>query len=95
MRLQRSQLPHQLTSAHRQDAGSDLKLWLDLRKLWRDLTRAQFSFWDNDDSDDDDDAAAGGSGSGGAPPGLRELCATLAKFTRNLVAGVPANQLRA
>ncbi len=34
-------------------------------------------------------------GLGRRPQGLRELCATLAKFTRNLVAGVPANQLRA
>lgn len=92
MRFPLSQPARRLTCAHRQDAGADLKLWLDLRKLWRDLTRAQFSFWDNDDSDDD---AAGGSGSGGAPRGLRELCAMLAKFTRNLVAGVPANQLRA
>ncbi|KAF8202194.1 spinocerebellar ataxia type 10 protein domain-containing protein [Pholiota molesta] len=74
------------------EAGADLKLWADLRKLWRDLTRTQLSFWENDDESDEDAGHGRGEGSGG---GLRELCTALAKFTRNLVAGVPANQLRA
>ncbi|KAF8159622.1 spinocerebellar ataxia type 10 protein domain-containing protein [Crassisporium funariophilum] len=74
----------------RQQAGQDLKLWTDLRKLWRDLARTQLSFWDNDDSGDDDD-----DDDGHANDKLRGVCTSLAKFTRNLVAGVPGNQLRA
>lgn len=72
-------------------AGADLKLWVDLRKLWRDLTRMQLSFWDYDDSDDENGANGGSS----QETILRQLSMGLAKFTRNLVAGVPANQVRA
>ncbi|KAG6891267.1 hypothetical protein C0995_008519 [Termitomyces sp. Mi166 len=67
--------------------GTHASLWTDLRKLWRDLTRAQLTFWDVDDeetnqlSNKDQD--------------LRTVCGSLAKFTRNLVAGVPENQVRA
>ncbi|PPQ90769.1 hypothetical protein CVT25_010158 [Psilocybe cyanescens] len=75
----------------RSQAGADLKLWTDLRKLWRDLTRMQLSFWDNDDSDDE----TGESESTSQEASLRQVCMSLAKFTRNLVAGVPANQSRA
>ncbi|KAF8909342.1 spinocerebellar ataxia type 10 protein domain-containing protein [Gymnopilus junonius] len=75
----------------RTDAGADPRLWADLRKLWRDLTRMQLSFWDNDDSDEDDDQHRGNQ----QQNGLRAVCMSLAKFTRNLVAGVPDNQLRA
>ncbi|PPR03220.1 hypothetical protein CVT26_008068 [Gymnopilus dilepis] len=75
----------------RTDAGADPRLWADLRKLWRDLTRMQLSFWDNDDSDDEDNE---GSGSG-HEDSLRAISTSLAKFTRNLVAGVPENQSRA
>ncbi|KAH9479488.1 Copper transport protein 86 [Psilocybe cubensis] len=75
----------------RSQAGADLKLWADLRKLWRDLTRMQLSFWDNDDSDDESEANRVTS----QEDSLRQVCMSLAKFTRNLVAGVPANQSRA
>jgi len=78
----------------RTQAGDDLKLWADLRKLWRDLSRMQLSFWDNDDSEDEDDG--GQTSRGNDQEGsLRAVCMSLAKFTRNLVAGVPGNQLRA
>ena len=80
-----------LIPPQRTDAGADPRLWADLRKLWRDLTRMQLSFWDNDDSDDEDDE---GSGSG-HEDSLRAISTSLAKFTRNLVAGVPENQSRA
>ncbi|KAF8967697.1 spinocerebellar ataxia type 10 protein domain-containing protein [Flammula alnicola] len=73
------------------EAGADLKLWTDLRKLWRDLTRTQLSFWENDDSDEEDEENEEIDSGGG----LRAMCTCLAKFTRNLVAGVPGNQLRA
>lgn len=60
-----------------------------MRKLWRDLARAQFTFWDGDDSE--------GEGGESQETGhdLRFMCGSLAKFTRNLVAGVPQNQTRA
>jgi len=63
-------------------------LWIDLRKLWRDLTRTQLTFWDGDDSE-------GEGGEESKNKDLRMMCASLAKFTRNLVAGVPHNQTRA
>ncbi|KAG6817541.1 hypothetical protein H0H87_007509 [Tephrocybe sp. NHM501043] len=67
--------------------GADASLWTDLRKLWRDLTRAQLTFWDVDD-----DEAEGASNK---ENDLRTVCGSLAKFTRNIVAGVPENQVRA
>lgn len=69
--------------------GSVEGFWSDLRKLWRDLARAQFTFWDGDDSE--------GEGGESQETGhdLRFMCGSLAKFTRNLVAGVPQNQTRA
>lgn len=73
----------------RRQAGEDLKLWTDLRKLWRDLARTQLSFWDNDDSSDEEREEEDENDL------LRVVCTKLAKFTRNLVAGVPENQLRA
>ncbi|KAF7370859.1 Ataxin-10-like protein [Mycena sanguinolenta] len=66
-------------------------LWADLRKLWRDLSRAQLTFWDNDDSDDETDSQAEKT----RQQGLRTLCANLGRFTRNIVAGVPRNQKKA
>ncbi|KAJ7626436.1 spinocerebellar ataxia type 10 protein domain-containing protein [Mycena polygramma] len=76
----------------RERLGEIDELWTDLRKLWRDLSRAQLTFWDNDDSDDDetDDAAEKEK-----QHGFRTLSANLARFTRNLVAGVPRNQKKA
>lgn len=73
----------------RRQAGEDLKLWIDLRKLWRDLARTQLSFWDNDDSSGEEAEEDHENNA------LRAICTKLAKFTRNLVAGVPENQLRA
>lgn len=70
-------------------AGEDQNLWIDLRRLWRDLARTQLSFWDNNDSDDEEED---GDEENDA---LRAVCTNLAKFTRNLVAGVPANQTKA
>ncbi|KAF9563954.1 hypothetical protein CPC08DRAFT_299078 [Agrocybe pediades] len=54
----------------------------------------QLSFWDNDDSDEEDEQ--GNSSRENEQEGnLRAVCMGLAKFTRNLVAGVPGNQARA
>lgn len=69
--------------------GSDVAVWPSLRKLWRDLARAHSTFWDADDSEDDDD------GKTPKQQALTSLCITVAKFTRNLVAGAPDNQSRA
>lgn len=66
-------------------------VWVHVRKLWRDLVRAQLTFWDGDDSDDDDEEDKERS----KQKGLRALCAAVARFTRNLVAGVEMNQGRA
>ncbi|KAJ7050514.1 spinocerebellar ataxia type 10 protein domain-containing protein [Mycena amicta] len=71
--------------------GEDEILWSDLRKLWRDLSRAQLTFWDNDDSDDDEAVEHEKQ----KQYALRMLSASLARFTRNLVAGVPRNQSQA
>lgn len=80
----------------RTEAGQILKLWPDLRKLWRDLALTQLSFWDNDDSDDEEqDVNEYGLREEKETDVLRAMCGSLAKFTRNLVAGVPNNQLRA
>ncbi|KAG6910234.1 hypothetical protein DXG01_012369 [Tephrocybe rancida] len=67
--------------------GADASLWGDLRKLWKDLTRAQLTFWDVDDDETE--------GASNREKDLRTVCGSLAKFTRNLVAGVPENQVRA
>ncbi|KAJ7623465.1 spinocerebellar ataxia type 10 protein domain-containing protein [Roridomyces roridus] len=74
----------------REQLGQNDTLWTDLRKLWHDLSRSQLSFWDNDDSDDETDGAIDKRNSG-----LMLLAASLARFTRNLVADVPQNQLSA
>ncbi|KAF8075063.1 spinocerebellar ataxia type 10 protein domain-containing protein [Lyophyllum atratum] len=71
----------------RVELGADASLWADLRKLWRDLARDQLTFWDADDEEED--------GSSKKEKDLRTVCGCLAKFTRNLVAGVPDNQVRA
>jgi ataxin-10 len=65
--------------------GEDSTLWVDLRRLWRDLARTQLTFWDGDDDDT----------SLNHEKDMRVLCGSLAKFTRNLVAGVPQNQAKA
>ncbi|KAG6813819.1 hypothetical protein H0H92_006763 [Tricholoma furcatifolium] len=67
--------------------GSHLSLWTDLRKLWQDLSRAQLTFWDVDDEENE--------GTSNKEHDLRTICGSLAKFTRNLVAGVPENQVKA
>ena len=77
------------SQSYRRQAGEDQKLWIDLRKLWRDLARTQLSFWDNDDSGDEEQEEDNENNS------LRAACTKLAKFTRNLVAGVPENQSKA
>ena len=78
-----------ISQKYRRQAGEDLKLWIDLRKLWRDLARTQLSFWDNDDDEEEEEEEDHGNDA------LRAICTKLAQFTRNLVAGVPENQLRA
>ncbi|KAF7356869.1 Ataxin-10-like protein [Mycena venus] len=75
----------------REQLGQNDALWADLRKLWHALSRAQLTFWDNEDSDDETDSQAEKT----RQQGLRALCANVARFTRNLVAGVPRNQKRA
>ncbi|KAJ7493437.1 spinocerebellar ataxia type 10 protein domain-containing protein [Mycena galericulata] len=75
----------------RERLGENDALWTGLRKLWRDLSRAQLTFWDNDDSEDE----TGGQAEKQKESGLRILSAGLARFTRNLVAGVPRNQMKA
>jgi len=74
----------------RQNLGGDRSLWTDLRKLWRDLARAQLTFWDSDDSEADE-----GTGERNKQAGLRTLCGSLGRFTRNLVASIAENQNRA
>ncbi|KAJ7880331.1 spinocerebellar ataxia type 10 protein domain-containing protein [Mycena olivaceomarginata] len=79
------------SKAQRERLGENDELWADLRKLWRDLSRAQLTFWDNEDSDDETDSPAEKT----RQQGLRNLCANVARFTRNIVAGVPRNQKKA
>ncbi|KAJ7576878.1 spinocerebellar ataxia type 10 protein domain-containing protein [Mycena floridula] len=67
--------------------GSGDLIWQHLRKLWRDLVRAQLTFWDGDDDD--------GSAEKAKEQALKILCASLGRFTRNLVAGVPIHQQKA
>ncbi|KAF9005974.1 spinocerebellar ataxia type 10 protein domain-containing protein [Cyathus striatus] len=73
----------------RQVSGSDNNLVADLRKLWRELARAQLTFWDGDDSETEE-----GSRHKNQQEDLRTLCISLSKFTRNLVAGIPENQTK-
>ncbi|KAJ7224451.1 spinocerebellar ataxia type 10 protein domain-containing protein [Mycena pura] len=79
------------SKAQRERLGENDALWTDLRKLWRDLSRAQMTFWDNDDSEDEADGAAEHQ----KQQGLSTLAASLARYTRNLVADVPRNQIKA
>ncbi|KAF4593301.1 hypothetical protein EYR38_009015 [Pleurotus pulmonarius] len=69
--------------------GSDQpSIWPNLRKLWRDLARAQLTFWDGDEDEGEDQQG----NENRKQQDLRVLCTSLAKFTRNLVADVPSNQ---
>ncbi|KAF9499413.1 hypothetical protein BDN71DRAFT_179860 [Pleurotus eryngii] len=63
-------------------------IWPSLRKLWRDLARAQLTFWDGDEDEGEDEQG----NEKRKQQDLRVLCTSLAKFTRNLVADVPSNQ---
>ncbi|SJL03760.1 uncharacterized protein ARMOST_07117 [Armillaria ostoyae] len=62
--------------------------WSCLRKLWRDLVRAQLTFWDGDDDDQASTETL-------KHQNLRNFCKSLARLTRNLVAGVSINQTHA
>nr|GAT42953.1 ataxin-10-like protein [Mycena chlorophos] len=77
--------------ALREQLGQDEAIWTDLNRLWRDLSRAQLTFWDNDDSDDEE----ADQHEKQRQYALRLLSASLARFTRNLVAAVPRNQSKA
>ncbi|KAJ3720947.1 spinocerebellar ataxia type 10 protein domain-containing protein [Lentinula raphanica] len=68
-------------------------VWTEIHKLWRDLAHAQLTFWDRDDSDDGEDA--GSIKERRKQHSLSLLCVSLARFIRNLVAGVPRNQIKA
>lgn len=57
-------------------------VWPDLRRLWATITAAHSGL-----TSEDEDS--------GQEPTLRNLCISLARFTRNLVAAVPYNQERA
>ncbi|KAG7443626.1 uncharacterized protein BT62DRAFT_934862 [Guyanagaster necrorhizus] len=73
----------------RSHVGTDRPVfWSCLRKLWQDLVRAQLTFWDGDD---DDQASIETL----KHQNLRKLCQSLARLTRNLVAGVSQNQTHA
>ncbi|KAJ2919512.1 hypothetical protein MD484_g885, partial [Candolleomyces efflorescens] len=41
--------------AARKLAGADHALWLELRRLWKDLARFQLTFWDNEEDEDNED----------------------------------------
>ncbi|KAF9258921.1 hypothetical protein L218DRAFT_876002 [Marasmius fiardii PR-910] len=87
-----------LSHYNRLRVGSeDLSLWGDLRKLWRNLTRAQLTFWDGSDDEDSEVEAQDDALTTTAKQNhsLCGLCTSLARFTRNIVAGVPANQNKA
>ncbi|KAG5650834.1 hypothetical protein H0H81_010864 [Sphagnurus paluster] len=75
----------------RVNVGSEASLWIDLRKLWIDLTQMQFNFRD-DDNEVGEEVTQGTSNK---EKDLRVVSGSLAKFTRNLVAGVPENQVKA
>ncbi|KIK61590.1 hypothetical protein GYMLUDRAFT_243286 [Collybiopsis luxurians FD-317 M1] len=71
-------------------------VWADISKLWQGLVHAQLTFWDGDDSDDGEDGGSTASAKEKRKQhSLCALCISLARFTRNLVAGVPANQVKA
>lgn len=82
--------------------SQDLSLWDDLRKLWRDLVRAQLTFWDGYDDEDSEAETQDNSPTIATTKKTKnqnhtlcQLCTSLARFTRNIVAGVPANQNKA
>lgn len=68
----------------------DRALWSDLRRLWKELARSLMTFWDNEEDEDTE-----GNVISIESRCARTLCMATAKFTRNLVAGVPENQVRA
>ncbi|KAI4517743.1 hypothetical protein K525DRAFT_273327 [Schizophyllum commune Loenen D] len=73
--------------------GSNPSIYPSLRKLWRDLSHAQLTFWaDEGDDDDEGEASLEDSEQQRATKGA---CLSLARFTRNLVAAVSENQNRA
>lgn len=72
----------------RTELGSDPSLWPELRRLWKDLARAHLSFWDDSETDEAEDQSK-------RQLHLRNLSISVARFTRNLVAGVPDNQVQA
>ncbi|KAF8661318.1 hypothetical protein AX16_001415 [Volvariella volvacea WC 439] len=74
--------------AYRVLLGEQSGLWVDLRRLWRDLARAQLTFWDAADSDDDHAREEEEN----KQINLRNWLVSVAKFTRNLVAGTSSNQ---
>jgi ataxin-10 len=78
-----------LTDQCRQRVGaSNPTIWPNLRRLWRDLAHAQLTYWDTNDSEGEQ----AGDGDTNKERALRAICASLAKFTRNLVADVQENQ---
>ena len=79
----------EVLSVFRKLTGADQVLWADLRRLWKDLARSKSTFWDNDDDEEADGSLDTLSRY------VRALCQAVAKLTRNLVAGVPENQVRA
>ncbi|KAK0202822.1 hypothetical protein DFS33DRAFT_1385184 [Desarmillaria ectypa] len=62
--------------------------WSCFHKLWRDLVRAQLTFWDGDDDDQASTETL-------KHQNLRKFCLSLARLTRNLVAEVSENQTHA
>ncbi|KAF8889372.1 hypothetical protein BD779DRAFT_1662135 [Infundibulicybe gibba] len=68
-------------------------MWFNIRKLWRDLARAQLTFWDADDSDGEERGSA--EGGVNKQQTLRMMCIALSKFTRNITANVAENQVKA
>jgi len=72
-------LPTSVQLVCREQAGQINEIWPALQRLWRELARALLSV-----SNDDNTESA-----------LGVLIGSVAKFSRNLVAGVPSNQLKA
>jgi len=72
-------LPTSVQIVCREQAGQINDIWPALQRLWRELARALLSV-----SNDDDTESA-----------LSILTGSVAKFSRNLVAGVPSNQVKA
>ncbi|KAJ4473682.1 spinocerebellar ataxia type 10 protein domain-containing protein [Lentinula aciculospora] len=68
-------------------------VWPEIHRLWRDLAHAQLTFWDGDNSDDGEDASSFKERR--KQHSLSSLSVSLARFIRNLVAGVPGNQIKA